>query len=475
MNEQLRGIFGPTIRLVRIGAGLARPRAKIGAIMNRNSRPHLCALFGVSALIALAFVTTTAQAGTLKVLYSFCAKSGCPDGGIPNSEPFIDSSGTLYGTTVLGGAHGGGVVYRLRFDSGTGKWTYTTLYDFCAKAGCADGIDPASKLIADASGNLYGTTVAGGRNESNGTVFELMPEGEHWTLRTLYRFCTKSGCRDGSRPSSGLTYRGADSGAPYDGVSPLYGETQNGGRADQGVVYSLQPAEGKRFWAEQVLHRFCTETEDCGLSDGSLPAGGLRLDEDDNVFGATAGGGENFSGTIFELSPREKGKWKERILYTFCPIGCSDGQSPTGIVRDALGNLYGTTVGMGKNGKGGTLFKLATDGAFIVLHNFCDAADCKDGHQPGAPPLLDSAGNLYGTTAIGGGNDNQEGQLGGGVVFRLSAAGEFTVPHAFCAKANCSDGQTPFSGLSIGRDGHLFGTTNQGGKFLGGVIYEIIP
>jgi uncharacterized repeat protein (TIGR03803 family) len=441
---------------------------------DRKSKPHLCALFGAGALIALAFAANDAQAGTLKVLHSFCARSGCPDGGIPNSEPFIDSSGTLYGTAVLGGAHGGGVVYRLRFDAGTGKWTYTTLYDFCAKAGCVDGIDPAGKLISDANGNLYGTTVAGGSEERNGTVFELLHDGGQWTLKTLYRFCAKSKCRDGSQPSSGLTYQGADSGEPYDGVSPLYGETQNGGRADQGVVYSLQPASGK-FWSEHVLHSFCTETEDCGLSDGSFPAGGLRLDEVGNVFGASSGGGENFSGTIFELSAREKGKWKERILYTFCPIGCSDGQSPTGLVRDAVGNLYGTTVGMGGNGKGGTLFKLSAGGNFTVLHDFCDQPDCKDGHQPGAPPLLDSAGNLYGTTVIGGGNDNQEGQLGGGVVFRLSAAGEFTVLHAFCAKADCSDGQAPFSGLSIGADGHLFGTTNQGGKFLGGVIHEITP
>jgi uncharacterized repeat protein (TIGR03803 family) len=429
--------------------------------------------FGAGALIALA--ANDAQAGRLKVLHSFCTRSGCPDGGIPNSEPFIDSSGTLYGTTVLGGAHGGGVVYRLRFDPVTAKWEYTALYDFCAKENCLDGIDPAGKLIADVSGNLYGTTVAGGRQERNGTVFELMPQGERWKLRTLYRFCAKANCRDGWQPSSGLTYQGAESGAPYDGVSPLYGETQHGGRADQGVVYSLQPAPGQRFWQEGVLHSFCTETEDCDLSDGSLPGGGLQVDRDGNLFGASAGGGENFSGTIFKLSSRKDGTWKEQILYSFCPIGCSDGQSPTGIVRDAAGNLYGTTVGMGANGKGGTLFRLAADGSFTVLHNFCDEPDCKDGHQPGAPPLLDSAGNLYGTTVIGGGNDNQEGQLGGGAVFQLSGAGEFTVPHAFCAKANCSDGQAPFSGLSMGPHGHLFGTTNQGGKFLGGVIYQITP
>ncbi|HSC17370.1 MAG TPA: choice-of-anchor tandem repeat GloVer-containing protein [Rhizomicrobium sp.] len=416
-----------------------------------------------------------AEAANLTVLHSFCAEDGCPDGGLPMSAPLVDSSGTLYGTTVLGGGHGGGAIYRLRFDAIAGRWKSSTLYGFCAKADCLDGIDPAGKLVADVNGNLYGTTVAGGKNQANGTVFELMPQGRNWKLKTLYRFCARANCRDGSKPSSGLTYRGADSGAPYDGVSPLYGETQGGGSANQGVVYSLQPVAGKSFWSEQVLHSFCTETEACGLSDGSLPTGGLALDASGNLFGASAGGGENFSGTLFELSPGQNGKWKERILYTFCTMGCSDGQSPTGVLRDQLGNLYGTTVGMGANGKGGTLFRLAADGSFAVLHNFCEEPDCADGHQPNAPPLLDSAGNLYGTTVIGGGNDNNEGQLGGGVVYRLSAGGQFTVLHAFCAKPTCGDGQAPFAGLSMGPDGRLYGATNNGGKFLGGAVYDVTP
>ena len=140
-----------------------------------------------------------------------------------------------------------------------------------------------------------------------------------------------------------------------------------------------------------------------------------------------------------------------------------------------LGNLYGTTVGMGAKGKGGTLFQRGTDGKFTVLHDFCSEQDCADGHQPGAPPLLDLSGSVYGTTVIGGGNDRDEGHLGGGVVFRLSAGGEFTVLHAFCAETNCADGATPFTGLTMTANGHVFGTTSAGGKFGSGVVYEIAP
>ena len=139
------------------------------------------------------------------------------------------------------------------------------------------------------------------------------------------------------------------------------------------------------------------------------------------------------------------------------------------------GNFYGTAVGFGTNGLGGTLFELAADGSFSALHAFCSESDCADGHQPGAPPTLDATGNLYGTTVIGGGNDIDDGHLGGGVVFELAAGGKFTVLHAFCAEANCTDGEAPWAGLAVDSAGHLFGTTTGGGKFGGGTVFEVTP
>src|SRR5205085_2778230 len=105
-------------------------------------------------------------------------------------------------------------------------------------------------------------------------------------------------------------------------------------------------------------------------------------DASGNLFGATAGGGPDFSGTIFEFSPRQSGKWKEQIPYAFCAPGCDSGQSPTGIIRDETGNAYGMTAGFGPNGKGGTLFE-------------------------------DAAGHLFGTTSAGGRN-------GGGTIFEVT-------------------------------------------------------
>lgn len=452
----------------------------------RLEREH-CRLFHLLRIAAAALpgaVATlaplnAAQAWTYKVLHDFCASVDCVDGSNPAGELFLDSSGDLYGLAAQGGAHGKGVAYRLGFDAPTGKWKYKTLYSFCAKADCADGASPVGKVISDKSGYLYGVTYLGGNfGGDGGTAFALTPEprGE-WRLKTLYRFCAKEQCRDGLFPAGGLTYRGAQVGALYDGMSPLYGETKYGGVSDQGTLFSLTPDLDTGKWRHRKIHDFCTETQECDLTDGAFPTGALPIDDSDNLFGATETGGEDFAGTIFRLLPGElRKKWKEKILYAFCQVaGCPGGQQPVGVVRDANGNVYGMTAGLGANGKGGTLFKLTADGSFTVLHDFCSEADCADGHQPAAAPALDASGTLYGVTAIGGGHDIDEGKLGGGVVFELTAAGEFMVLHAFCAQANCVDGEDPFAGVTLDPAGPVFGTTIKGGKFGKGVLFELSP
>jgi len=427
-----------------------------------------CALVAV-AITTICALCAPASAAKLTVLYSFCASANCADGSIPRGDLFLDAAGDLYGLATSGGANGRGAAFRLAHDPVTGKWKYHLLYSFCAKADCADGGGPQGKIFFDSSGNLYGVTF------NPGTVFALIPNANRtkWRAETLHRFCLKAGCIDGAMPTGGLTYPGAKAGGLYDGVSPIYGETFGGGAAQQGTIFALAPEAGR--WKLHKIHDFCTETENCDLTDGSQPNGGLLIDATGNLFGSSAGGGPDFSGTIFEFSPRVSGKWKEKILYSFCAPGCDSGQSPTGIIRDQDGDAYGMTAAFGPNGKGGTLFELAADGSFSLLHAFCSAADCSDGHQPGAAPLRDAAGNLYGTTIIGGGNDRDEGHLGGGVVFERTASGDFTVLHAFCAEANCTDGAAPWAGLTMDSAGNLFGTTSAGGKFGGGTIFEVTP
>jgi uncharacterized repeat protein (TIGR03803 family) len=429
---------------------------------------QVCTL-AAAAIASMCAALAPASAAKLTVLYSFCAKTSCTDGSVPRGDLFLDAAGDLYGLATGGGANGRGVAFRL--SRASGKWKYQRLYSFCAKSDCRDGGLPDGKIVFDAGGNFYGVTF------NPGTVFALMPNANRsrWSIKTLHLFCQKAACADGARPTGGLTYPGAENGALYDAVSPLYGETFAGGSSDQGTIFSLTPEIGTGRWTHRKLHDFCTETEDCDLTDGSQPNGGLLIDQTGNLFGASAGGGPDFSGTIFEFSPRQSGKWKEQIPYAFCAPGCDAGQSPTGIIRDEAGNAYGTTTSFGPNGKGGTLFELAADGTFNLLHAFCSAADCADGHQPGAAPIRDAAGNLYGTTIIGGGHDIDDGHLGGGVVFERAASGDFTVLYAFCAEAHCADGAAPWAGLTMDSAGNLFGTTSGGGKHGGGTIFEVTP
>jgi uncharacterized repeat protein (TIGR03803 family) len=158
--------------------------------------------------------------GTLTTLYSFCSKTGCADGDYPLAALLQTANGDLYGTTAYGGAYNGGTVFKI-----TPSGTLTTLYSFCAKSNCADGEAPTGWLAQGPKGDLYGTTYYGGSNDSCyhgcGTVFKTTSGGN---LTTLYSFCALAGCTDGTTPNGGLvqaadgglygtTYSGGDSGA----------------------------------------------------------------------------------------------------------------------------------------------------------------------------------------------------------------------------------------------------------------------
>jgi uncharacterized repeat protein (TIGR03803 family) len=173
------------------------------------------------------------------VLYSFCKQTNCTDGGDPHYAGVTRdaSSGTLYGTTQLGGAHGAGTVFALA--PGAAGWTQTVLYSFCEQTiNCDDGASPEAGVILDASsGKLYGTTLNSGTG-GYGTVFELAPNAsKQWTETVLYSF---TGLSDGASPQAGVT-RDASSGK-------LYGTTQYGGAHGYGAVFELTPTrpDGRR-------------------------------------------------------------------------------------------------------------------------------------------------------------------------------------------------------------------------------------
>jgi hypothetical protein len=324
---------------------------------------------------------------TKKVLYEFM---GSDDGAYPQAGLIFDGTGNLYGTTEGGGAYvnncaigsvllpglvpGCGLIFELMPNS-DGTWTESVLYSF---ADNQDGAFPLCGLILDGAGNLYGTTVLGaGVNGLGGVAFKLSPSTSGWTESVLYNFPYDSG------PGSLI----------FDSAGNLYGTNSGRGAYGYGNVFWLTP-NPTGYWTRHVLHRFT------GGNDGASPATGLIFDSAGNLYGATSGGGAFWYGNVFRFTPNLKGGWSEHVLHQF--TGGKQGGSPgAGLTLDATENLYGTTYNGGNlsncSGGCGVAFELTrtTHGwKESVLWSFSD----HPGAYPAAVPVLDTAGNLYGTT-----------------------------------------------------------------------------
>jgi len=258
------------------------------------------------------------------------------------------------------------------------------------------------------------------------------------TFTVLYTFTNTA---EGEQPDAPLT---------MDAAGNLYGTTQYGGtHGGFGTVFKLN-ATGK----ETVLLSLA------GTPDAEDPYSGLTRDKAGNFYGTTLYGGTMGGfGTVFKLHPGGK----EAILHSFA--GTLDGEDPRSVlVRDAAGNLYGTTQYGGTNGGFGTVFKLDPTGKLTLLHSF---AGTPDGEDPYAGVLRDKAGNLYGTSQYGGTNG------GYGTVFKLSPKGALTLLHSF---AGTPDGVNPLAGLLRDPAGNLYGTTYYGGTNGGfGTVFKLSP
>ncbi len=264
--------------------------------------------------------TTKGNTWTEVVLYRF---TGGKDGNNPNGVLTLDSSGNLYGTTYYGGGgfSAGGTVFELS-PRANGYWSVKVLHSFNDNG--TDGSHSSSGLSFDASGNLYGTTCAGGAYQS-GIVFELSPTGGgSWAEKILHDF--NSSGTDGVCPGGGLA---------SDSVGNLYGTTVSGGTHHYGTVFELTPSAGGE-WTEQVLHEF-----NGGSGDGSTPYIGVLFDASGNLYGATTYGGTYKRGTVFKLTPTG-GSWAESVMHNFG--SGPDGQNPAGdLLMDGSGNLFGLT------------------------------------------------------------------------------------------------------------------------------------
>lgn len=430
---------------------------------------------GLAAFAMLAAASAAPVTVKESVLHNFGAST---DGVQPQGELTFDKAGNLYGSAPAGGTHGAGIIFEMSRVSG--GWQETVLYNFCSATNCSDGGNPAGALLIDAKGNLYGTAQGGGggANGSGGVVFELSPTSKGWKETVLYSFCAERHCADGYFPNSKMI---------WDSAGNLYGTTVLGGDGSKGSGVVFELSRGSHGWTETVLYWFCQQTN---CADGSQPWSGLVFDSAGNLYGTTYLGGigilncdkfRQSCGVVYELTPGSGG-WTESVLYNFCSgASCADGASPYAtLIFDAKGNLYGTTVGGGNatcqlfaHGCG-VVFELTPSGGTwteSVLHTFTAV---NDGANPYGPLLLDSHGNLSGTTFFGGNFPECYAGLGCGVVFQLTpvAGGGWKdmIRYTFTAGA---DGGFPQGGLTADSLGNLYGLATWGGTSTFGVAFEL--
>jgi uncharacterized repeat protein (TIGR03803 family) len=271
-------------------------------------------------------------------------------------------------------------------------------------------------------------------------LMAVPPSAHGQTFSVLYSFPSDAA---GDRPDSLVR----------DAAGNFYGTTLYGGTAENGTVFKLDPTGN-----ETVLYRFNHQP------DGSEPLGVIR-DADGNLYGTTLFGGggcpgDRGCGTVFKLDA----SGKETVLHRFGRHG--DGMFPgAGVIRDAAGNLYGTTTNGGFLGCGGsgcgTIYKLDSTGKESVLYRFRGGAD---GAGPNGAVIRDETGNLYGTTTGGG-----AGAFG--TVFKLDAAAKLTTLHSFTG----TDGCFAFAGLIRDAVGNLYGTTTDCGEFGPGTVFKVEP
>ena len=388
------------------------------------------------------------------------------DGNNPYAGLVGDGNGNLFGTAG-GGANDMGSVFEMT-PTQSGGWAERVIYSFSGFI-AGDSVGP-SALIADSSGNFYGTTVAGGPNE-DGTIFELSPSSSGtWTGATLYSFSPS--LSDGASPEAALVFGASGS---------LFGTTHNGGSHAKGTIFEFT-RQSNGQWTETVRYNFAGAP-----LDGALPAASMITDKAGNLYGTTTSGGSSSNcaggcGTVFELSPTGPG-YKETVLYSF-QGGTNDGSDPsTSLTFDDAGNLNGTTFTGGvphcytdDAPSCGVVFKLSPTGnggwKETLLHTFTNSTT--DGGNPTSTLVLDAAGNLYGTTATGGTYSH-------GTIFKLAPSGGSWVFSLVYDFENSPDGSYPAGNLWLDPSGNFYGVTKAGGNAMNlytngyGTVYEFTP
>ena len=417
-------------------------------------------VIGMSVLAMLA-LGGPASAQTESTLFSFTvADNFWPQGGLVQ-----DAKGNLYGATGGGGTYGVGTVYELSPPAQAGgAWTKTTIYNFLSWG--TTGNLPSSGLTMDSTGALYGTTYVGGDSRCVcGVLYKLIPpalQGGAWTQQVLHAFT--SWRSDGRLPNAAIV---------INSQGTIYGVTQQGGAWDSGVLYQVRPGTGGTF-TETVLYSFGNN------EDASTPNGPLILDSTGALYGVTSLGGAFNQGAVYKFIPPAKAgqTGTESILFSFGGGSLSSGVTPVGdLVFDTAGNLYGVTKAGGNGFSDGVVYQLQpATGTWIenVLLDFNGTT----GRNPAAGLTFNSTnGSLYGTTSAG---NPLKG--GSGIVFQLTppavkgGAWTETTLYEFTFFGN---GALPAGRILIDSSGNLDGTTLNGGLYgcdgYCGVVYQVVP
>lgn len=378
----------------------------------------------LAVTVVACLMATLASAQTYTKLYAY-PEDTRNDTGIGLAGFMTQGQdGNIYGTIGDDGSNAAGSAFKM-----TTAGHFTRIYAFCALTKCADGAGPWGGLTLGLDGDLHGTTTSGGKVGA-GTVFRLTPTG---TLTTLWSFDN-----------------GADAGAPW--YPPLqgldgnfYGSSNTVYAGDYGAFYRVTSALN----SEKVLVDFNYTNG----SDPNLPIQGT----DGNFYGTAVYGGTSKIGVVYKITPGGA----ITVLHNFAGYP-KDGASPQGVlVQGTDGNFYGTTYQGGANNYG-TIFKITPAGVLTLLHSFAPSSTNLDGANPQTGLVLGSDGNFYGATVIGG-------YFNGGLLYKITPAGKFTILHSLCSTSGCTNGFYPRTPLVQHTNGKFYGNTS--GNSLGGSYF----
>ena len=297
------------------------------------------------------------------------------------------------------------------------------------------GVQPPAEMSQGPDGELYGTIRTNGNG--NGAAFKITTLG---AFTTLYDFCQLPACLDGSIPNGGLTL-GAD--------GDLYGTTANGGKSNVGTIFKLTPSG-----TLTKLYDFTS------FSDGGYPAFTVFQAEDGNFYGVNPDVYAGDFGLVFRMTPSGK-------LTVLGDFNFTNGDNPSLPTQGTDGNFYGTTQNGGDpTCRCGVIYKMTPAGKLTVLHNFTGYPG--DGNRPYGQLVQGSDGDFYGVTYQGG-------TLNIGTIFKVTAAGAYSLVYSFAHSITDDDGAQPFASLTLGSDNNLYGTTTVGGKNGYGTIFRLTP